>query len=75
MDAPPPLPSALIAQAFQVAAVRQLEEKLDMAVELFRRHRERMYGWHRGCVGKGEDGEIDLVVSGGVASNTYLRRR
>jgi len=49
-----------LANAFQSAAVNQLEEKLTLAL--------------RWCQDRGH-GVKDLVVSGGVASNSYLRNR
>ena len=49
-----------IAYAFQKAAVKQLEEKLSLAIENCRR-RDLQIG--------------TVVISGGVASNKYLRSR
>jgi len=49
-----------VANAFQTAAINQLEEKLALAL--------------RWCRDRGH-GVRDLVVSGGVASNSYLRNR
>ncbi|KAG6866607.1 hypothetical protein C0991_000717 [Blastosporella zonata] len=57
----PDLPTRLaLARGFQSAAVAQLEEKLLLA-----------FAW---CAGQGIHIQ-DVVVSGGVASNTFLRHR
>lgn len=42
-----------------------------MALVIFQRQREKENDWHRGQ----EHGGVDLVVSGGVASNAFLRGR
>jgi N6-L-threonylcarbamoyladenine synthase len=55
------LPTKLaLARAFQVAAISQLEEKLALGLKWCDRQNMRI---------------VHVVVSGGVASNTYLRER
>lgn len=49
-----------IARAFQTGVVRQLEDKVILALDLCRKHKVPIHA---------------LVVSGGVASNSFLRER
>ena len=49
-----------IARAFQTSVARQLEDKVVLALDLCRKHKIPINA---------------LVVSGGVASNTFLRKR